>query len=93
MIIKIKPEKEVRNGFFFNIFLDRINRINKIISRFPDETVKTASAYRRKASITFPTLAVLAFLLRKLIAWNMIVARHPHREAIRIFPVSSGNRK
>ena len=29
-------------------FLDRIYRINKIASRFPDETVKISSAYRRK---------------------------------------------
>ena len=28
--------------------IDRIYRINKIFSRFPDETVKTTSALRRK---------------------------------------------
>jgi len=28
--------------------IDRIYRINKIYSRFPDETVKTTSALRRK---------------------------------------------
>jgi hypothetical protein len=34
---------------FKNYFFDRIYRINWIFSRFPDETVKTASAYRRKS--------------------------------------------
>jgi len=29
-------------------FSDRINRINRIFSWFPDETVKIACAYRRK---------------------------------------------
>jgi len=33
--------------------LDRIYRINWIISRFPDETVKKASAYRRKLGKQF----------------------------------------
>ena len=34
---------------FYYIFLDRIYRMYKIFSRFPEETVKTASALRRKA--------------------------------------------
>ena len=32
------------------IEIDRIYRINKIFSRFPDETVKTTSALRRKVT-------------------------------------------
>ena len=32
---------------FYYIFLDRIYRMYKIFSRFPEETVKTASALRR----------------------------------------------
>jgi len=32
------------DSYFKKLFLDRIYRINKIFSRFPDETVKTKSA-------------------------------------------------
>jgi len=31
---------------YFNFLLDRINRMNRIFSRFPEETVKTAFACR-----------------------------------------------
>jgi len=78
---------------YYIFLLDRINRIIRILSRFPYETVKTTSAFRRKLSLPDPTIENPGFLLRKIAALNLIVARYLHREAIRIFPVSSGNRK
>ena len=33
---------------YLNFFLDRIYRMNRIFSRFPDETVKFAPALQRK---------------------------------------------
>jgi hypothetical protein len=39
----------ILDGFFLKNFLsDRINRMNRIFSRIPDESVKSASACRRK---------------------------------------------
>jgi hypothetical protein len=39
----------IKEWIHFKYFLsDRINRMNWIFSRFPDETVKIASAWRRK---------------------------------------------
>ena len=48
---------------FYIIFLDRIYRINWIFSRFPYETVKTASDYRRESGNLLSEIGNAVFYL------------------------------
>jgi hypothetical protein len=82
-----------RNGFRFRLFLsDRINRMSRIFSRFPDETVKIASACRRKTvdhTFSWDALVYHWYQMKQ----GMIVVKHSFREADCLFPVSPGNRE
>jgi len=74
------------NGFFLSIiFFDKINRMNWIFLRFPDETAEITSACRRKFGVR-----LLANSEYKNFHQS---GHHSLREADCIFPVSSGNRE
>ncbi len=65
--------------------------MNRIFARFPDETVQITSACRRKTGDpTFDGDVLVCHWFQ--IKQEVIVAKHPFREADCIFPVSSGNR-